>query len=184
MIYFWKQCKRRRRSSYTCSHIYFLSTVKSHYVMTLRMQEFLFSSKFICSRPANSGRAQTIATLSRRDFELGCRLGGISGSHRPRFGMLSTGGGRLARARLIGCPPPTGHSAQCLRPISASSHLPFPFSPTLSSPGLPSQAATAGRPAASFVTSSPSPLPAASIHQVRPPLLFPSAVRDGARLKP
>ena len=41
-------------------------------------------------------------------------------------------------------------------------------------------AATIGRAAAPFITSSPSPLPATSIHQVCPPLRFPSALRDGA----
>ena len=57
---------------------------------------------------------------------------------------------------------------------------PFPF-PALSllSP-LPRLAATTGRAAAPFVSSSPSPLPATSILQVCPPLLFPSAVWDGA----
>jgi len=56
----------------------------------------------------------------------------------------------------------------------------FKISLTLSSLGLPSLAATTGRAAAPFVTSSPSPLPATSIHQVCPPLLFPSAVQDRA----
>ena len=45
---------------------------------------------------------------------------------------------------------------------------------------LPSLATTAGRAAAPFITYSPSPLPAPGIHQVCPPLFFPSAVRDGA----
>ena len=45
---------------------------------------------------------------------------------------------------------------------------------------LPSLAATTGRAAAPFITSSPSPFPATSILKVCPPLLFPSAVRDGA----
>ena len=68
------------------------------------------------------------------------------------------------------------------RPSSSSSSLlpPFLFSLALSSLGLPSLAATTGRAAAPFVTSSPSPLPAISIHQVCLHLLFPSAVRDGA----
>ena len=51
---------------------------------------------------------------------------------------------------------------------------PFPFSRNLSSLALPSLATTTGRAAA------PSPLPARSIHQVCLPLLFHSAVRDGA----
>ena len=45
---------------------------------------------------------------------------------------------------------------------------------------LPSLAATTGRAAAPLATSSPTPLPATSIYQVCSPLLFPSAVRDGA----
>jgi len=58
----------------------------------------------------------------------------------------------------------------------------FPLSLSLSLPslGLPFLAATTGRAAAPFVKSSPTPLPASSIHQVCPPLLFPSAVRNGA----
>ena len=54
----------------------------------------------------------------------------------------------------------------------------FKISLTLSSLGLPSLAATTGRAAAPFVASSPRILPATSIHQVCPPLLFPSAARD------
>jgi hypothetical protein len=49
-----------------------------------------------------------------------------------------------------------------------------------SSLGLPFLAATTGRAAAPFVTSSPGPSPATSTRQVCPPLLFPSAVRNGA----
>ena len=49
---------------------------------------------------------------------------------------------------------------------------------------LPSLAATTGRAAAPFATSSPSALPATSILQVCPPLPFPSAVRDGAPPNP
>ena len=68
-----------------------------------------------------------------------------------------------------------------LRALPAPAHLLPLFLP---SPGLslalPSLAATTGRAAAPFITSSPSPLPATSILQVCPPLLFPSAVRDGA----
>ena len=46
---------------------------------------------------------------------------------------------------------------------------------------LPSPAATTGRAAARFVLSSPSPLPAMSASRYAcAPLLFPSAVRDGA----
>ena len=57
----------------------------------------------------------------------------------------------------------------------------FPFSPTLSSLALPSPAATTGRAAAPFVLSSPCPLPAMSASRYAcAPLLFPSAVRDGA----
>ncbi|RLN16661.1 protein CutA 1, chloroplastic [Panicum miliaceum] len=52
--------------------------------------------------------------------------------------------------------------AQGLRLFSVS--YPFP-SLTLSSLGLPSLAATPGHAAAPFVTSSPNPLPATSIHQ-------------------
>jgi len=126
MIYFWKQCKRRRRSSYTCSHIYFLSTVKSHYVTTLRMQEFLFSSKFICSRPANSGRAQTIATLSQRDFELGSLAVGSARAH-IELGSVCYRlevGGSLELGSLAAIPL-NAQACLCFFP-------PFPSSPTLS----------------------------------------------------
>ena len=58
----------------------------------------------------------------------------------------------------------------------------FKISLTLSSLGLPSLAATTGRAAAPFVASSPRILPVTSIHQVCPPLLFPSAARDGTSL--
>ena len=54
------------------------------------------------------------------------------------------------------------------------------ISPLSSSLGVPFPAATTGPAAAPFVTYSPGPLPARSIHQVCPPLLFPSAVRNGA----
>ena len=54
-----------------------------------------------------------------------------------------------------------------------------PFSRTLSL-ALPSLPAATGRAAAPFVTSSPSPLPATSIFQVCPSLLFPFALQDGA----
>ena len=67
------------------------------------------------------------------------------------------------------------------RLISVSSPLSLfsvPLLPWSSFPGL--LAATTGRAAAPFVKSSPTPLPASSIHQVCPPLLFPSAVRNGA----
>ena len=71
----------------------------------------------------------------------------------------------LARVRLVDSPP--------LRLISVSS-------PLSSSLGVLFLAATTGPAAAPFVTNSPGPLPARSIHQVCLPLLFHSAVRDGA----
>jgi hypothetical protein len=91
----------------------------------------------------------------------------------------SNSSSRLARARLVHSPPPQGSGPQ-----SGSSLIPSPFSLTLSSLGLPALVATTrggtGRAAAPFVTSSPSPLPATSIHQVCPLLLFASELRDEA----
>jgi len=89
-------------------------------------------------------------------------------------------GGWLARARLIDSPP-----ARLLTSARDLFLKPFPsielFSLLLA---LPSLAATTGRAAAPFATSSPSALPATSILQVCPPLPFPSAVRDGAPPNP
>jgi len=93
-------------------------------------------------------------------------------------------GGRLVRARLIPSPPGSRSELKESRPqvhISSLSPSVSPFSRTLPcSLALPCLAATTGRAAEPFVTSLPSPLPATSILQVCPPLLFPYAVRDGA----
>jgi len=67
--------------------------------------------------------------------------------------------------------PPFRVLGLCVFPLSLLSD---------SSPWSSFLAAATGRAAALLVTSSPSPLPATSIHQVCPPLLLPSAVRDGA----
>ena len=95
---------------------------------------------------------------------------------RPRLGMLQLRWhcGRLARARLIHSPPSSRSGSEAF----ASPPCVSPFSGL--SLALPSLAATTGRAAASFVTSSPSPLPATSTLQVCPPRLFLSSVRDGA----
>jgi hypothetical protein len=55
---------------------------------------------------------------------------------------------------------------------------PFPFSPLVFLSWRWRR--RLGERAALFVTSSPGPLPATSIHQVCPPFLFPSPVRNGA----
>jgi hypothetical protein len=107
------------------------------------------------------------------------------GSGRSRLVMLQLEvGGSLELGSLTLDSPPYQGSAQTSGPQVLLLPLflkPFP-SLGLSSLALPSLSATPGRAAAPFVTSSPSPLPATSIHQVWPPLLFHSAVRDGAPL--
>ena len=107
----------------------------------------------------------------------------ISGSDRPRLGGDRPRLGGLGMLQLeVAASLELGSYTQHT-PLRASGYLrflnPFP-SVGLSSLALLSLAATTGRAAATFVTSSPSPVPATSIHQVCPPLLFPSAVRDGA----
>ena len=92
--------------------------------------------------------------------------------------------GRLAQGSGLGA---SGSSISSLCFLNGWSGT-FPFSRTLSSLALPSLAATTGPAAATtgpaaapFVTSSPSLLPATSASsRYACPLLFPSAVRDGA----
>ena len=107
----------------------------------------------------------------------------ISSSDRSRLGMLqlelagSLGLGLSTALRLR--PLPLRARGPQVHPLPLFLE-PFP-SLGLSSLALPSlAAATTGRAAAPFITSSPSHLPATSILQVCPPLLFPSAVQDRA----